>query len=182
MAVRYANPENKRGGPPAPMMPPMMQNVMHPMMPAPVVMHPAGLQRMHAPPMPPMAVMAPPIPPMAIGGMVAVPANVQAVPPAPGMGKRGPPGANLYVNNLSPYINEVQIRQLFGDYGQVASVKLFTQHGYGFVSFENPQSALIAMQSLNGAMLAAGLGNGRPLEVSFKKEKNAPAGVRFEPY
>lgn len=96
---------------------------------------------------------------------------------APGFG-RGPSGANLYVNNLSKQASEKDVTKMFADFGNVISVKLFHDHGYGFVSYDSAQSAQNAIQYLNG--LAMGDGS-RRLEVSLKKEKGA-GGSRFAPY
>lgn len=92
---------------------------------------------------------------------------------------RGPPGANLYINNLSRQATEQDVNTMFGDFGRVVSVKMFADHGYGFVSYDNVQSAQNAISCLNG--LAMGDGSKR-LEVSVKKEKGAATGTRFSPY
>lgn len=92
---------------------------------------------------------------------------------------RGPAGANLYINNLSRAATEQDVQTMFGDFGTVVSVKIFSDQGYGFISFDNVQSAQNAISCLNG--LAMGDGSKR-LEVSVKKEKGAPATSRFSPY
>lgn len=92
---------------------------------------------------------------------------------------RGPSGANLYVNNLAAGCSEDDLYKMFAEYGNVVSTKVFTtggfDHGYGFVSYDNDESAKTAIEMLNGI----NTGNSRrPLEVSVKKEKNS----RFNPY
>lgn len=92
---------------------------------------------------------------------------------------RGPAGANLYVNNLAVGCSEDDLYKMFAEYGNVVSTKVFTSggfdHGYGFVSYDNAESAKTAIDMLNGI----NTGNSRrPLEVSIKKEKNS----RFNPY
>lgn len=89
---------------------------------------------------------------------------------------RGPSGSNLYINNVAPTASEEEVRAMFSDFGAVLSIKLFASQGYGFVSFDNQQSASNAIHALNG--LAIGNGTKR-LEVSLKKDKNAS---RFTPY
>jgi len=89
---------------------------------------------------------------------------------------RGPPGSNLYINNVAQTASEDEVRAMFSDFGHVLSVKLFALQGYGFVSFDNAQSASNAIHALNG--LAIGNGQKR-LEVSLKKDKMTP---RFSPY
>lgn len=89
---------------------------------------------------------------------------------------RGPGGSNLYINNVAPTASEEEVRAMFSDFGAVLSIKLFAGQGYGFVSFDNPQSASNAIHALNG--LAIGNGQKR-LEVSIKKDKQTS---RFSPY
>jgi RNA recognition motif-containing protein len=108
----------------------------------------------------------------------------QSVPAVSGGGatpastRKGPQGSNLYVNNLDRFVSEDDVRAMFSDFGNVISVKLFT--GYGFVSYDNPQSAQSAIAALNGMMSADGQ---RRLEVSLKKDKAGGATpARFTPY
>lgn len=82
--------------------------------------------------------------------------------------QRGPPGANLYLNNLDPHADDATIRDLFGHYGAIRSIRLFPQHGYGFVSFEDATSARLAIQHLNYTAIGS---QGKLLEVSVKKPK-----------
>lgn len=89
---------------------------------------------------------------------------------------RGPSGSNLYINNVAATASEEEVRAMFSDFGTVLSIKLFAAQGYGFVSYDNPQSASNAIHALNG--LAIGNGQKR-LEVSHKKDK---ASSRFAPY
>lgn len=93
-----------------------------------------------------------------------------------GTSGRGPAGSNLYINNVAPTASEEEVRGMFSDFGTVLSIKLFAAQGYGFVSYDNPQSASNAIHALNG--LAIGNGQKR-LEVSHKKDKTT---ARFSPY
>ena len=54
----------------------------------------------------------------------------------------------LYVRNLSTRVSEVQIRQLFEEFGKLERVKKIKD--YAFVHFENRKSALRAMKELDG--------------------------------
>lgn len=115
------------------------------------------------------------------GGYGAAPNPYARGPPmgggAPGGGPgRGPSGSNLYINNVAASASEEEVRTMFSDFGSVLSIKLFAAAGYGFVSYDNPQSASNAIHALNG--LAIGNGHKR-LEVSLKKDRNTP---RFSPY
>jgi RNA recognition motif-containing protein len=92
---------------------------------------------------------------------------------------RGPAGANLYINNLSRQATELDVQTMFADFGNVVSVKVFPNQGYGFVSFDNVASAQAAIATLNGLAMADGH---KRLEVSQKKEKGSPGSSRFSPY
>lgn len=93
---------------------------------------------------------------------------------------RGPPGSNLYVNNLAPNSSETDVTNMFADFGTVLSVKIFPNNNYGFVSFDNPQSAQYAMTSLNGLNIGD---SHRQLEVTLKKEGGGGGrSSRFAPY
>jgi len=98
------------------------------------------------------------------------PAAPNIVGGATGSTRRGPPGSNLYVNNLDRFVTEDDVRQMFSDFGNVISVKLF--QGYGFVSYDSAQSAQAAIAALNGMMSSDGR---RRLEVSLKKDKGEGA-------
>jgi RNA recognition motif-containing protein len=110
----------------------------------------------------------------AYGGMAAGMGQMGGVHGAMGMGNgssgggygRGPPGANLYINNLSHQATEMDVRTMFSDYGNVVSVKVFAGQGYGFVSFDNVQSAQAAINTLDGLAMAHG---NKRLEVRLKK-------------
>lgn len=67
---------------------------------------------------------------------------------------------------------------MFGDFGRVLSATVFPK-GYGFVSFDNAQSAQSAIATLNGLQTGE---SGRVLEVSIKKERGAAPSKRFQPY
>jgi len=106
---------------------------------------------------------------------------------------RGPAGANLYVNNITKYATEHDVRAMFSECGNVISVKLFPE-GYGFVSFDSIAAANKAIAALHGMTTP----EGKRLEVSIKKDKNrlsmatptaatnagvtTSSSVRFSPY
>jgi len=113
-------------------------------------------------------------PPAPYGAYGAAPNPYARVGAAAG---RGPSGSNLYINNVAASASEEEVRTMFSDFGTVLSIKLFASQGYGFVSYDNPQSASNAIHALNG--LAIGNGQKR-LEVSIKKDGRA--APRFNPY
>ena len=54
----------------------------------------------------------------------------------------------LYVRNLSIRVSEVQIKELFGEFGKLERVKKIKD--YAFIHFGDRESALRAMKELNG--------------------------------
>lgn len=74
---------------------------------------------------------------------------------------------NLYVGNLSFDTTEAAVREAFGQYGTVSSVRLITDRetghsrGFGFVEMDDDQAAQSAMNALNGQDL-----DGRALTVN----------------
>lgn len=68
----------------------------------------------------------------------------------------GPPGANLFVNNLPDTVNDDDLLRLFACHGNILSYKVFvdkeTQRskGFGFVSFGTVSEAQEAIREKNG--------------------------------
>ena len=60
-------------------------------------------------------------------------------------------GKRLYVGNLTYSVNEAGLRELFGTYGDVESVKVIEQKGFGFVEMATSEQAQAAMDALNGS-------------------------------
>lgn len=58
-------------------------------------------------------------------------------------------GKRLYVGNLTYSVKEDQIRELFSKYGEVVSVKIIEQKGFGFVEMATKEEAEAAMEGLN---------------------------------
>lgn len=73
----------------------------------------------------------------------------------------------LYVGNLSYGATENELRELFGQYGQVTSVAVITDRetgrakGFGFVEYGNDQDAKAAISALDGKEIG-----GRSLKVN----------------
>lgn len=55
----------------------------------------------------------------------------------------------LYVGNLTYSVNEANLRDLFGAYGDVESVKVIEQKGFAFVEMATIEQAAAAMAALN---------------------------------
>ncbi|KAK2420748.1 polyadenylate-binding protein [Trifolium repens] len=76
--------------------------------------------------------------------------------------------ASLYVGDLDVNVNEAQLYDLFGQIGQVVSIRVCRDHvtqsslGYAYVNFYNSHDAVIAMEHLNFTPL-----NGKPIRIMF---------------
>lgn len=68
----------------------------------------------------------------------------------------------LYVRNLTSDINEESLKSLFEEHGTIERVKKIKD--YAFVHFDERESALRAMEALNGHAI-----NGVSMEVSLAK-------------
>ncbi|PKL60532.1 MAG: RNA-binding protein [Methanomicrobiales archaeon HGW-Methanomicrobiales-4] len=60
-------------------------------------------------------------------------------------------GKRLYVGNLTYSVNEASLRDLFSTYGDIESVKVIEQKGFGFVEMATSEQAQAAMDALNGS-------------------------------
>lgn len=84
---------------------------------------------------------------------------------------------NIFVGSLPFSIDEADLRESFGVYGTVNSVKIITDKftgrskGFGFVEMENDEEAEKAIQELNGATV-----EGRTIVVNKSEPK--PEGER----
>jgi RNA recognition motif-containing protein len=84
---------------------------------------------------------------------------------------------NIFVGSLPFSIDEADLRDSFGVYGTVESVKIITDKftgrskGFGFVEMPSEEEALKAIQELNGATV-----EGRTIVVNKSEPK--PEGER----
>ncbi|EDO07011.1 RNA recognition motif domain containing protein [Babesia bovis T2Bo] len=81
----------------------------------------------------------------------------------------GPPGSNLFVFHLPPEWSDSDLLLHFQSFGTIVSarVQLDTvgrNRGYGFVSYDNPTSALTAIKNMNGYSVC-----GKYLKVQLKR-------------
>jgi RNA recognition motif-containing protein len=78
----------------------------------------------------------------------------------------------LYVGNLSYQTHEENLRNLFGSFGNVESVKIITDRdtgyskGFGFVEMSNDDEALAAINGVNGTEF-----DGRRIKVNEAMDK-----------
>ena len=86
---------------------------------------------------------------------------------------------SIYVGNLSFTATEDEVRDLFGEYGNVQSVKLISDRetgrprGFGFVEMDD-EAADSAIEALNGQDLG-----GRTLRINEARERPQRAPRRW---
>ena len=77
-------------------------------------------------------------------------------------------GANLFVGNLDPEVDEKLLYETFSNFGSVISTKITrdpedgTSKGHGFVSYDNFSSADVAIAQMNGQFFS-----GRQIKVEY---------------
>jgi len=86
---------------------------------------------------------------------------------------------NIYVGNLAYRTSEDELRQLFGQFGEVSSVKIITDRdtgqskGFGFVEMPNQSEGEAAINNLNETDLG-----GRNLRVNEARPRTDRPGPR----
>merc|ERR1712244_116495 len=89
-----------------------------------------------------------------------------------GMGaRRNYTGANLYVKNLSPDVDDAKLHEMFVNFGSITSAKVMREasgksRGFGFVAFEKKEAATRAIHEMTNT-----LHHGKPLYVSRAQTK-----------
>jgi RNA recognition motif-containing protein len=72
----------------------------------------------------------------------------------------------LFVGNLSYQLTEEEFKNVFQPYGNIKSLRLLTNKGFGFVEYETSEEAQKAIENLNGKEL-----KGRPMRVEVAKPR-----------
>lgn len=78
----------------------------------------------------------------------------------------------LFVGNISWNLDWQALKDIFGEYGEVAFARIITDRetrkskGFGFVEFVNAEDAAKAKEALDGAEV-----DGREIRVDFATEK-----------
>lgn len=88
------------------------------------------------------------------------------------LGEKAKLFTNVYVKNLPEDFNDDKLYDLFEPYGHITSHKVMFKddgksRGFGFVAFEDPESAERAVEELNGKELS----DGKPLYVGRAQKK-----------
>ncbi|KAK9110567.1 hypothetical protein Sjap_018627 [Stephania japonica] len=70
-----------------------------------------------------------------------------------------PKFTNVYVKNVSETTSEEDLKKIFGNYGPITSAVIMkdangNSRGFGFVNFQNPDDAAVAVEKLNGSNLS----------------------------
>lgn len=76
--------------------------------------------------------------------------------------------ATVFVGNLSPEVSDSDLREIFGAYGKVSSLRLISRRGLAYVELD-PAAAYGAVDALRGKQL-----KGRTLDVAL----DSPSGGR----
>jgi len=69
---------------------------------------------------------------------------------------KGPDGANLFIFHIPNHFTNLDMYQLFCPYGVLLSVRIMVEkdsgrsRGFGFVSYNTPEAAALAIKELNG--------------------------------
>lgn len=77
------------------------------------------------------------------------------------LGEKAKLFTNVYVKNFGEELSEDQLRQMFEQFGMITSYKIMSKEdgkskGFGFVAFETPEAAEVAVEALNGKELLEG--------------------------
>lgn len=90
---------------------------------------------------------------------------------------------NIYIGQLPYSVKEDELREIFSEYGEIASLKLVTDRfsgqskGFGFIDMPNNSEADKAIKALNKTML-----QGREIKVNQAEERKKKSTYRKRRY
>jgi len=90
---------------------------------------------------------------------------------------------NIYVGQLPYNVTENELREIFAEFGEIASLNLITDKfsgrskGFGFVEMPNNADADKAIKALNKSML-----HGREIKVNQAEERRKKSSFRKRRY
>lgn len=95
-----------------------------------------------------------------------------------GQSIEGPPNCNLFIYNLPHEFTHQDLASIFAPFGNLVSAKIVTDkatgesRGFGFVSYDNPESAQAAIASMNSFVIGT-----KRLKVQLKQPAGASVGA-----
>lgn len=97
----------------------------------------------------------------------------------PGGGPADDPSSNtlVFVGNVNDTVFEEEIRQVFGQFGEISLVRMPPGRGFCFVGFASHSHAERAILSMNGSMVFAARNGNLPLRVNWGRSLNSPAAA-----
>ncbi|MGE4285751.1 MAG: RNA recognition motif domain-containing protein [Phycisphaerae bacterium] len=90
---------------------------------------------------------------------------------------KGP--VTIHINNLAPDVFETHLREIFGKYGELKSVRIISDKetgeskGYGFIEMDSPSEAQKAIEGVNGMELS-----GKAITVAMAKARGRKGSSR----
>jgi RNA recognition motif-containing protein len=90
---------------------------------------------------------------------------------------------NIYIGQLPYTMTEDEVREMFSEYGEIASLNLIMDRysgqskGFGFIDMPNNSEADKAIKALNKSML-----NGREIKVNQAEERRKKSKFRRRSY
>lgn len=77
-------------------------------------------------------------------------------------------GANIFIGNLDPEVDEKVLYDLFSAFGTILQPPKTNSRGYAFINFSTFEASDAAIESMNGQYL-----NNRPITVSYAIKKGS---------